>query len=102
MAEPAVEPKVINNTEHNRYELWLGERLAAFSVYREDGDQTVFLHTVVDEAMEGRGLGSVLAKAALDDTVHRGHVIVPLCPFIAHYLRKTTEYDVHVRWPSGE
>jgi predicted GNAT family acetyltransferase len=28
-------------------------------------------------------------------------VIVPLCPFIAGYLRRHPEYEEHVRWPEG-
>lgn len=103
MAQPAApEPKVVRNVEQHRYELWLGDRLAGFSQYRERADRTIFVHTVIDEAFEGRGLGTVLAAAALDDSVQRGRVIVPLCPFIARYLRKTDRYQANVRWPEGD
>jgi predicted GNAT family acetyltransferase len=103
MAQPAApEPKVIRNAEQHRYELWLGDRMAGFSQYRERADRTIFVHTVIDEAFEGRGLGTVLAEAALDDVVQRGRVIVPLCPFIARYLRKTGRYEANVRWPEGD
>ena len=94
-------PKVVRNEEQNRYEAWSGDTLAGVAVYRERGDRTVFTHTEVEAAFEGKGVAKALVAAALDDVVERGRVIVPLCPFIADYLRKHTEYEEHVRWPEG-
>lgn len=103
MAQPAAsEPNVVRNAEQHRYELWLGDRLAGFAQYRERADRTIFVHTVIDEAFEGRGLGTVLADAALADVVQHGRTIVPLCPFIARYLRKTSNYAANVQWPEGD
>lgn len=92
-------PKVVRNEERNRYEAWSGDTLAGVAVYRERGDRTVFTHTEVESAFEGQGVAKALAAVALADVVERGRVIVPLCPFIAGYLRKHTEYEEHVRWP---
>jgi uncharacterized protein len=97
----AEEPKVVRNEERNRYEAWAGDTLAGVAEYRERGDRTVFTHTEVDGAFEGKGVGKALAAAALDDTVRRGRVIVPLCPFITTYLTKHPEYEEHVRRPEG-
>jgi uncharacterized protein len=94
-------PKVVRNEERNRYEAWSGDTLAGVAVYRERGDRTVFTHTEVESAFEGQGVAKALAAAALADVVERGRVIVLLCPFIAGYLRKHTEYEEHVRWPEG-
>jgi predicted GNAT family acetyltransferase len=94
-------PKIVRNEEQNRYEAWSGDALAGVAVYREHGDRTVFTHTEVEAAFEGKGIAKALAAAALDDVVERGRVIVPLCPFIADYLRKHTEYEEHVRTPDG-
>jgi uncharacterized protein len=41
---------------------------------------------------EGQGLGSRLAAFALDDVRGRGLAAVPVCPFIAGYIRKHGEY----------
>jgi predicted GNAT family acetyltransferase len=94
-------PKVVRNEEQNRYEAWSGDTLAGVAVYRERADRTIFTHTEVESAFEGKGIAKALAAAALDDVVERGRVIVPLCPFIAGYLRKHTEYEEHVRWPEA-
>jgi predicted GNAT family acetyltransferase len=51
------------------------------------------LHTEVDESVEGRGLGSMLAAGALADVRRQGLEVVPLCPFMAHYI--ATHPEVH-------
>ncbi|MBK1782729.1 GNAT family N-acetyltransferase [Prauserella cavernicola] len=97
MTEQTTPPSVVRNEERNRYEVWSGDRLAGFTEYRERGDRTVFVHTEVDEAFAGQGLGKVLAAGALDDVVERGRVIVPICPFIAKFLDKNPGYEPHVK-----
>jgi predicted GNAT family acetyltransferase len=55
-------------------------------VYRVEGTYLVLNHTEVPEALEGRGLGGVLVRAALDRAVRDGPTIVPLCPFARGWL----------------
>ena len=93
--------EVRRNADAGRYELWSGDRLAGVAEYTERGGLTVFTHTEIDDAFSGQGLGKVLAKGALDDTVERGRVIVPVCPFIAGYLRRNSGYEQHVRCPEA-
>ena len=68
-----------------------GER-AGKAEYRIHEGRTVFTHTEVDDAFSGRGLGSRLARFALDDTRRKGMKIVPRCPFIAAYVKRHEEY----------
>lgn len=93
------EPRIVHNEAEHRYEAWSGDDLAAVAEYRERGDRTIFTHTEVESAFEGQGVAKALAAAALDDTVRRGRVIVPLCPFVAGYLKRHPRYEEHVRWP---
>jgi predicted GNAT family acetyltransferase len=93
--------EVTNNPAESRYEVRADGRLAGFARYDERGTLTVFTHTEIDDAFAGQGLGKVLAAGALDDVVARGGTIVPVCPFIAGYLRKHPGYADHVRWPQG-
>jgi predicted GNAT family acetyltransferase len=94
--------EVVRNDLEHRYEIWHGSRLAGFAAYRENGERTVFTHTEIGEDFGGKGLGGVLAKGAVEDTIARGHTVVPVCPFIAAWLRKHPGYEEHVSWPAAE
>ena len=101
MSDEPTKPEVVDNELEDRFEVWLGDRLAGFAAYRRRAGATVFVHTVIQPEFEGRGLGSVLARRALEATVARGEKIIPVCPFIAAYLRKHPDYDEHVEWPAA-
>ena len=87
---------IVDVPEKNRYELRDGEQVAGFANYTLTPDQVVFTHTVVDDAYEGRGLGSKLARHVLDDAASSGKRIVPVCSFIAAYVRKHRDWDEHI------
>ncbi len=63
------------------------------SLYRRRGDRVVFTHTEVDPAFEGHGVGSALARAALDDVRARGLRAVPLCPFVRAWIDRHPDYE---------
>jgi len=93
---------VADNPADHRFEGHLDGRLVAFSAYTMRDGAIVFLHTEVDPEFEGRGLGSVLAKRALDDVRARGLGVIARCPFISAYIRRHREYaDLLVRTPLG-
>lgn len=93
------ETKVVHNREQLRYEVYSDGKLAGFTQYYRTGDRVVFTHTEIDNAFAGQGLGKILAGEALDDVVENGKVIVPMCEFIAGYLKRTDKYDGHVQAP---
>jgi predicted GNAT family acetyltransferase len=97
VAEAAVgspaEADVVDVPEASRYELRLGGRLIGFAAYRRRNDRIAFTHTEVDELREGRGFGSHLAAAVLEKAAQEGLAVVPLCPFIAHYIQEHPEYE---------
>jgi hypothetical protein len=78
--------------ERNRYELRVGGKLIGLLAYHRRGDRIAFTHTEVDPSCERRGFGSLLAARGLDDARREGLVVVPLCPFIAHYIEKHPAY----------
>jgi len=89
---PAGDAVVVNVPEAHRFELRLdGERIGELA-YRQRNDRIAFTHTNVDPAYEGRGFGSRLAEAALDDARRQGLAVVPLCPFIAWYIEQHPDY----------
>ncbi|WP_406266680.1 N-acetyltransferase [Nocardia sp. NBC_00881] len=96
MTASTPESEVVRNDEKHRYEVFYGGEPAGFADYEERADETVFTHTEIDGAFSGKGLGTALAERAVEDTIGRGRVIRPLCPFIKAYLDKHAEYDAHV------
>jgi hypothetical protein len=82
---------VVDNAAEGRFELTV-EGHTAFAEYRENGHRIVFTHTEVPPELEGRGVGSALARGALDAARSRGAAVVPLCPFIAAFIRRHHDY----------
>jgi predicted GNAT family acetyltransferase/glutaredoxin len=85
--------EVVDVPEKSRYELRLDGRLIGLAAYRRRDGRISFTHTEVDESCEGRGFGSRLAAAVLDDALRHGLRVLPLCPFIAHYVEQHPEYQ---------
>lgn len=83
---------MVHNEAASRFELALGDELAVLE-YRRTADSMIFTHTGVPPAYEGRGYGGQLARAALDYAHAAGLKIVPLCSFIAAYIRRNPEYQ---------
>jgi predicted GNAT family acetyltransferase len=81
-------PRVIDNQRASRYEFWLGATRAGLIEYRSQPGVVVLVHTEVDPAFAGQGLGERLVAGALEDLRARGLKLVPLCPFVRAYLRR--------------
>ena len=84
--------QVMNNEQERRYELSLDGNVVGIAEYRPAGDALMFTHTEVEEGHEGQGLGSTLVRAALDDARAQGRQVVPMCPFVAAFIREHREY----------
>ena len=82
---------VRDNPEELRYEALREGELVGIVRYRIEPGVVVLVHTEVDEAVEGTGVGSQLVRAALDDLRARGLRLVPVCPFVAAYLQRHPE-----------
>jgi predicted GNAT family acetyltransferase len=82
---------VRDNPAAKRYELEI-DGAVAFTTYERDGGVITFIHTTVPDSLAGKGVGSALAKGALDQERARGDKVIPKCPFIAGYIDKHPEY----------
>lgn len=83
---------VMDNRAARRFELTV-EGITAYAEYVRKPGVITFTHTVVPEALGGKGVGSRLAKGALDAVRAEGLKVVPQCPFIAAYIKKHPEYQ---------
>ena len=84
---------VIDNADADRYEIRLDGAPAGLAQYVRRNGRTYFVHTEIDPAFEGRGLGGKLVKAALDAERDARRPIVPLCPFVKAYVERHPEYE---------
>ncbi|AKU14652.1 GNAT family N-acetyltransferase [Luteipulveratus mongoliensis] len=83
---------VAKGSAGDRYEISVGDSVAGFAQYVDHSGQRIFFHTVVDDAYAGQGLASKLVTFALDDTRTEGLRVVPVCPYVAAFVKKHQEY----------
>ncbi len=83
---------VCHNLQAGRFEVEAEGRLAVLE-YRLQGKKMIITHTGVPPALEGRGIGSRLARAALEQARVQGLKVTALCPFVAAYVQKHPEYQ---------
>lgn len=79
---------VRDNPGRSRYEVFADGQLAGFALYRLRGERMTLIHTEIDPAFEGRGIGGELARHVLDDVRARGLELEPVCPFMSGYIRR--------------
>ncbi|MFN8573306.1 MAG: GNAT family N-acetyltransferase [Gemmatimonadaceae bacterium] len=82
---------VRDNPDASQFEVTVDGHLAV-SQYRLGDGRIVFTHTEVPAELSGRGVGSALARAALDQARERGLRVEPRCPFVARYIERHPEY----------
>ncbi|MGV9329593.1 GNAT family N-acetyltransferase [Streptosporangium sandarakinum] len=92
MNREQTEPRVVDAPEASRFEVVVDGEVAGFAEYRQAGDRRSFTHTEVDPRFEGRGLGSILVRGALDATRAAGLSVLPFCPFVRRYIERHPDY----------
>jgi predicted GNAT family acetyltransferase len=86
------EIEIKHKPEQDQFEVQLGDQAGVLQ-YQILGNRMLITHTEVPPAFEGRGIGSALARAGLDYARERGLEVVPLCSFIAAYIKRHPEYQ---------
>jgi len=81
---------VHDNAAAHRFEK-IVDRHAAVATYSLAGNVITFEHTVVPEALRGRGIARELVEAALASVRERGLKVVPRCEVFDAYMRKHPE-----------
>jgi uncharacterized protein len=83
---------VQENASANRYEAVDDSGVVAgFVQYREKDGRRVLVHTEVDDAFEGQGVGSALARESLEQSLSTGSEVVVTCSFIKGYVERHPE-----------
>ena len=82
---------VRDNPERHRFEIDLGDETFAIAEYTLPAGKMMFTHTEVPDAHEGKGIGTMLIRFALDAARERGLKVIPICPFFAAYMQKNAD-----------
>lgn len=83
---------VTDQLDAARFEIHVDGELAGFVDYVLRGTEYTLPHTRILPAFEGRGLGSILVRGALDAIADRGGTVIPQCPFVPRVVREKPEY----------
>jgi len=97
---------MVTTIEHDeaqsRFTIHFEGEQAGVAEYERDGDRWVFTHTVVEPKFSGQGLAGKLVGHALDKVVADGGTIVPVCSYVAGYVRKNPQYQEYTEPPRSD
>jgi len=83
---------VRHNPAAHRYEAEVEGHLAV-AEYTLEGDRQVFTHTFVPPELRGRGVAEQLVRTALEEARAAGRKVVPLCSYVAVFIRRNPEFQ---------
>lgn len=93
---------VVHVPESQRFEVSVDGRRVGLLDYDVQGDAFVALHTEIDPAYGGRGLGGELVEQVLRHVRSAQQRLVPRCSFVAHFVEQHPEYaDLVGPTPAG-
>ncbi len=82
---------LIDNEEKKQYEFHIDHRIAKIEYIKTD-DKIILTHTEVPKELEGMSIGKNLVRMALEDIEKKKLILVPLCPFVAGYIKRNPEW----------
>jgi uncharacterized protein len=84
--------RVVDHEAAGRFDITVDGEPAGLAAYRRSGATIEFTHTEIDPKFEGRGLGSLLVREALDAARAGDLAVLPHCPFVRDYIQRHREY----------
>lgn len=83
--------KVTDNASAKQYEAHIEGAIARIEYIRAK-NRIYLTHTEVPSSLEGKGIGSTLVLKVLEDIERQDLILVPMCPFVALYLKRHPEW----------
>ncbi|HKP76283.1 MAG TPA: GNAT family N-acetyltransferase [Longimicrobiaceae bacterium] len=90
--------RVENNQAKQQFETTIDGHQGVLTYTERDG-KLYLLHTGVDDALEGQGVGSALVRTAAEHARTNGLRVVPFCSFAQGWLERHHEYADLVTGP---
>lgn len=85
--------EVIHHPDVNRYLILEDGVQVGLAAYRRTEDAIDIVHTEIDPAHGGKGLGGKLVQGMLDQIRAEAGTIIPSCPFVASWVDKHPDYE---------
>ena len=86
------EPDISNDTQAKQFTARMNAETAVLD-YQFKAPVIIFTSTEVPESMRGGGVAGRLVRAALEQSRDQGYEVVPLCPFVAGWIRRHPEFQ---------
>lgn len=86
-----MESNLIDNKELKQYEVKVDDHTARIE-YILAKNNIYLTHTEVPRELEGKGIGSSMVKMVLEDIDKRNLTLIPMCPFVAMYIKRHPEW----------
>ncbi len=86
-----MEVVVTQNEARKRFEAEVNNKLALIE-YIKTKDKIYLTHTEVPNELEGQGIASSMVKQVLNRIREQELALIPLCPFVAGYVKRHSEY----------
>ena len=83
--------EVVHNLAKNRFETWIDSQLSKLD-YLLDEDTIVMTHVGVYPEHRGQGVAGKLAEVALNYAEKNSLRVIPMCPYVAAYIRRHPQY----------
>ncbi|HSJ04199.1 MAG: GNAT family N-acetyltransferase [Verrucomicrobium sp.] len=85
-------PTIRHNEADQRFET-AGTSEPSVLEYELEAGRILFTHTFVPPALRGQGVAADLVKEGFAYARKEGLKVVPLCSYVAQYLKRHREYD---------
>lgn len=86
-----MEYQLIDNEKDNQYEFHIDKFIPRIE-YIKAQNQVYLTHTEVPKELEGKGIGSTLIRKVLEEIEQNNLTLIPMCPFVAMYIKDHPEW----------
>ena len=93
--------KIVQNETENRFEIWIDSQLSKLD-YMQDGDTIVMTHVGVHPEHRGQGVAGKLTQVALEYAKEKSLRVIPMCSYVAAYIRRNPRYAELMKQKVGE
>ena len=85
------ELEIIHNPNENRFEIWIEGQLSKLD-YAQRGSTIIMTHVGVPHEFRGLGIAGKITEAGLEYAKEKNLRVIPMCSYVAAYIRRHPQY----------